>query len=134
MPFDFRLPVWTPSDKCLDIMLASVGGMVTSPCSGENRSQPQISNSLCFLRKMRVQEVDFTDFLRCFPMGGQLSLFLCEASEVVLIDLIKYERREVVFRNVRTLYSGELHDRSCIIVAIRCENYITTCIPGYTEP
>ena len=25
-------------DKCVDIMLPSVGGMVTSPCSAENRS------------------------------------------------------------------------------------------------
>ena len=42
-------------------MLPTVGGIVTSPCSAENRSQAQISNSLCFLCKMSVQEVNFTD-------------------------------------------------------------------------
>ena len=91
MPFDFRL--WTPSwcgDKCLDIMLPSVGGMVTSPCSAENRSQAQISNSLLPC-KTSVQEVNFTDFVRCFPVGGQHSLFFSEGSEVVLIYLIKYK-------------------------------------------
>ena len=30
-------------DKCFDIMLPSVGGMVTSPCPAENRLQAQIS-------------------------------------------------------------------------------------------
>ena len=36
MPFDGRhLGV---DDKCLDIMLPAVAGMVASPCSGENRS------------------------------------------------------------------------------------------------
>ena len=63
-------------------MLPSVGGMVTNPCSAENRLQAQISNSLCF-RKMSVQEVNFTYFVHCFPVGGQLSLFFLEANEVV---------------------------------------------------
>ena len=37
------------------------------------------------------QNENFTDFVRCFPVGGQLSLFFSEASEVVLIYMIKYE-------------------------------------------
>ena len=55
---------------------------------------------------MSVQEVNFTDFVRCFPVGGQLSLFFSEASEVVLIYLMKYQRREAVFQNIRKLYTA----------------------------
>ena len=37
MPIRFQtldaMLVWIMDDKCLDIMLPSVGGMVTSPCS-----------------------------------------------------------------------------------------------------
>ena len=116
MPFDFRLwmPCWC-GDTCkyLNIMLLSVGGMVTSPCSAENRSQTQISNSLCFHRKMSAQEINFTDFVHCFLVGVQLSPFFSEASKVVLIYLLKYERHKAIFQNIRKLYSGVLHDRSC---------------------
>ena len=114
MPFNFRL--WMLSwcgDKCLDIMLPSVGDMVTSPCSAENRSQAQISNSLYFLHKTSVLEGKFHNFVRCFPVRGQLLLFFSKANEVVLIYLIKYEQCEVVFQNIRKLYRGVLHDRSC---------------------
>ena len=72
-------------------MLPSVGGMVTGPHSAGNRSQAQISNSLCFLCKMSMQEVNFTDFVHCFPVGGQLLLFFSKASEVVLIYLVKHK-------------------------------------------
>ena len=34
----------------------------------------------------------FKDFLGCFPVGGQHSLFFSVPSEVVLIYSIKYER------------------------------------------
>ena len=95
-------------------MLLSVGGMVTSPCSAEidRRFRSRIACALIF-RKTSMQEVNFTDFSRCFPAGGQLSLFLSEASEVVLMYLIKYERREALSQNIRKLYSGVLPDRSC---------------------
>ena len=53
----------------------------TSPCSGENRSQAQIS-------QRSVQEVNnFHGFCSLF----QLSLFFSEASEVMVIYLIEYE-------------------------------------------
>ena len=71
------------------------------------------------------------DFVRCFLVGGQLSLFFSEASEVVLIYLIKYERREAVFQNIGKLYSGVHHDRSCNSLQKLC-HYMYTRV--YTEP
>ena len=68
----------------------------TSPCSGENRSQAQIS-------QRSVQEVNnFHGFCSLF----QLSLFFSKASEVMVIYLIEYEWREAFFRT----------SESCIVV------------------
>ena len=108
-------------------MLPSVDGMVTSPYSRENSLQAQISNSLCFLYKESVQEENFTELVRCFPVEGQLSLFFSETSEAVLIYLIKYKRREAILQNIREC---RIVVYSMTDLAIRYENYITTCIPG----
>ena len=69
----------------LEMLAAGIDSHITSLCSAENSLQAQISNSMCSFVKQMTKRINFANFFRCFPMIGQLSLFLSEASEVVLI-------------------------------------------------